>query len=289
MRGSGKRIVVTAAVAIFSFVATALSVPTPVMATFAFALLASLGYVWIEVILRGRAPTLELVSVAVGLVLSVPVIGGVVLQEAGIPLHRLAWSALFVGLTLVGDVVLAFRYFSQARNDKHNHEYPLPIQRQDRLRNTRQNPRSPWDLIRDPAPQSVQYTSAQPGMAKSRRHISPWQAVTCGLALLITGGAIWLAQAGAASQHYPGFTELWLTDHSYSTSTDNLGISNQEGKTESYRLVLLRKGRMTAKWEITLTAGQTWQQTVQVTAETRANLYLLPDLNQPYRYVDTAP
>ena len=118
MRGSYKRIAVTAVIAICSFVANLLSVPTPVMATFAFALLASLGYVWVEVILRGRAPTLELVSVAVGLVLSVPVIGGVSLQEADIPLHRLAWSVLFVGLTLVGDVVLTFRYRSEVRDDK---------------------------------------------------------------------------------------------------------------------------------------------------------------------------
>jgi hypothetical protein len=289
MRGSDKWIAVTAVIAICSFFANLLSVPTPVMATFAFALLGSLGYVWIEVILRGRAPTLELVSVAVGLVLSVPIIGGVYLQEAGIPLHRLAWSVLFVGLTLVGDVVLTFRWRSQARDDKYDYEYPLPIQYQDRLRNTRPDPRSHWEPIRDPALQSVQYTYAQPGKVKSRRHISPWQAGACGLALLITGGAIWLAQAGAASQHYPGFTELWLIGHSYSTSTDNLGISNQEGITENYRLVLLRKGHVSAKWEITLTTGQTWQRAVQVTAGTRADLYLLPDLNQPYRYVDTGP
>jgi hypothetical protein len=286
MRGSYKRIAGTAVIAICSFVANLLSVPTPVMATFAFALLASLGYVWVEVILRGRAPTLELVSVAVGLVLSVPVIGGVVLQEADIPLHRLAWSVLFVGLTLLGDVVLAFRYRSEVRHDDYDYEYPLPIQRYDRLRNTRPERRPPWEPIRDPAPQSVQYTSALPGKVKSRRHISPWHAGAFGLALLITGGAIWLAQAGAADQHYSGFTELWLTVHSHSTSIDNLGISNQEGITENYRLVLLRKGHVSAKWDITLTAGQTWQRAVQVTAGTRANLYLLPDLNRPYRYVD---
>ena len=289
MRGSDKRIAVTAAVAICSFVTTVVSVPTPVMDTFAFALLASLGYVWIEVILRGRAPTLELGSVAVGLVLSVPVIGGVLLQEAGIPLHRLAWSVLLVGLTLVGDVILTFRRRSQPRDEKFDYEYPLPIQRQDRLPDTPPEPGPPWDLVRDPVPQSVPDTSTQPGQVKSRRRISPWQAGACSLALVITGGAIWLAQAGAASQRYPGFTELWLTAHSFSTSTDNLGISNQEGRTENYRLVLLREGHVSAKWDVTLIPGQTWQRTVQVTAETRANLYLLPNLNKPYRYVDTEP
>ena len=289
MRGSGKLIAATAAVAICSFVATVLSVPTPVMATLAFSLLGSLGYVWIEVILRGRAPTLELVSVAAGLVLSVPVIGGVVLQEARIPLHRLAWSVLFVGLTLAGDVVLTFRYRSQARGNKYDHGYPLPLQRQNQPGNTQQKPRSPWEPIRDPASQSVQGTTARPGKVESRRHISPWQVSASGLALLVTGGAIWLAQAGAASQHYPGFTDLWLTDHNYSTSMDNLGVSNQEGRTEKYQLVLLREGHVSAEWKITLTTGQTWQRAVQVTAKTRANLYLLPDLNQPYRHVETEP
>lgn len=289
MRQTNKLIALSATVAVCSLVTTVLSAPTPIMATFAFALLASLGYVWIEVILRGRAPTLELVSVAVGLVLSVPVIGGVVLQEVGIPLHRLAWSVLFVGLTLAGDVVLTLRYHSQARDDKYDHEYPSPIPHQDRLWNTRPNLRSPWEPMRDPAPQSAQHATARPGKVKPQRQISLWQAGACGLALLITGGAIWLAQAGAASQHYPGFTELWLTDHTYSTSMDNLGISNQEGTTENYRLVLLRKGHVSATWKITLTAGQTWQRVVQVAAETRANLYLLPDLNRPYRYVDTEP
>lgn len=289
MRGSDKRIAVTAAVAICSFVTTVVSVPTPVMATFAFALLASLGYVWIEVILRGRAPTLELVSVAVGLVLAVPVIGGVLLQAAGIPLHRLAWSVLFAGLTLAGDVILTFRHRSQPREEKFDYEYPLRIQRQDQLPGTPPAQRPPWELVQDSVvPQSVPDTSTQPGEVKSRRHISPWQAGACGLALLITGGAIWLAQAGAASQQYPGFTELWLTAHSFSTSTDNLGISNQEGRTENYRLSL-QEGRVSTKWDITLTPGQTWQRAVRVTAEARADLYLLPNLTKPYRYVDTEP
>ena len=264
MRGSGKFIAVTAAVAVCSFFATTMSAPTPITAALAFGLLASLGYVWVQVILRGRAPTLELVSVAVGLILAVPVIGGVVLQADGIPLHRLTWSALLVGLTLVGDAFLAVRYRSEARDRKYEHEYPLLAQLQDRPQDTRPN-------------------------LRPRRHISPWQASACGLALLVTGGAIWLAQAGAASQHYPGFTQLWLINHSHSTTMRNLGVTNQEGVTENYRLVLLRNGRVSATWRITLNTGHSWQRAVQVTTQTRANLYLLPDLKSPYRYVDTQP
>ena len=72
MRGSKKLIALTAGVAGCFLAASVLHAPTLIMATFAFALLASLGYVWTEVILQGRASTLELVSVAVGLVLAVP-------------------------------------------------------------------------------------------------------------------------------------------------------------------------------------------------------------------------
>jgi hypothetical protein len=259
------------------------------MATFAFALLASVGYVWVEVILRGRAPTIELISMAVGLVLAAPVIGGIAMAAAGVPLQRLTWSIFLVGLTLVGDVVLIFRYRSQAQDNSGNREYLLPIQYEDRSRKAASDLRSWLEPTRDSAMQSEQHPVAPFSKTKSRLHISPWQVGACGLALLITGGAIWLAQVGAASQHYSGFTELWLTGRSYSTSIENLGIKNQEGAAENYRLVLLRRGHVSTAWEITLAAGQTWQRTVRVTTETRANLYLLPDLKKPYRYVDTGP
>jgi hypothetical protein len=289
MRGNSKLIFITGAVAVCSFLATVLEVPTLVMATFAFALLASVGYVWVEVILRGRAASLELVSMAVGLVLAAPVIGGIAMAAAGVPLYHLTWSIFFVGLTLVGDVVLIFRYRSQVQDNKGNHEHLLPIQYEDRSRKAGLDLRSWLEPARDSAMQSEQHPVAPLSKATSWRHISPWHVGACGLALLITVGAIWLSQTGAASQHYSGFTELWLTDHSYSASMDNLGIKNQEGVAENYRLVLLRRGHVSTAWEITLAAGQTWQRTVRVSTETRANLYLLPDLKQPYRYVDTGP
>jgi hypothetical protein len=290
MRGSNKLIPLTAGVAVCSLVATAFHAPTPVMATLAFALLASLGYVWIAVILQGRAPTLELVSVAVGLVLAAPVLGGVVLDEAGVPLSRAAWSTFFVGLTLVGDVALAFRYRSHTREHQYDHEHPRPVQRQDRPEIARPDLRPPWEPIPGLTPQPTQRMAPRPrGREESWWRISPLQAGACGLAVLIAGGAIWVARAGAVSQQYPGFTELWLSSNSHSTSTDNLGVSNHEGRTEKYRLVLLRKGHVSATWDLTLTPGQTWQRAVQVTVQTRANLYIPPDMSRPYRYVDTGP
>jgi len=287
MRASDKLIALTAGVAVCSLVATGLSAPTLIMAIFAFALLASLGYVWIEVILRGRAPALELVSVAVGLVLAVPVLGGIVLYEAGIPLNRTAWSCFFVGLTLVGDAVLAFRYRSARKHDRENQQR---VHRHHQRAVTQLDLRVPVEPTPGRTPQPAQPTTARPReRAKGLPHVPRWQAIACGFAVLIAGSAIWIARAGAASQHYAGFTELWLSSKGHSTTTDNLGVSNQQGITEKYRLVLLRKGHVSATWELTLAAGQTWQKTVHIKQPTKANLYLLPDLSRPYRYVDTEP
>jgi hypothetical protein len=286
MRGDNKLIALTAGIAACSFLSTALRAPTPIMATLAFALLASFGYVWLTVILRGRAPTLELICVATGLVLATPVIGGVLLQVAGLPLNRFAWSFLFVVLTCIGDVVLALRYRGNAREDDNN--YQRSTQRQDPLRATRSDVRPPWDAGGASAPQPAQRVSSHPTeTSKPWRCISPWQAGACGLAVVIAGCAIWVAQAGAASEQYPGYTELWLASVNHSTSVYNLGVTNQEGKTENYRVNLLRKGHVSATWNLTLGAGKTWERTVQIAGETRANLYVQPDMSQPYRYVDT--
>ena len=256
------------------------------MAVFAFALLASLGYVLVEVLLRRRAPTLELVSVAVGLALAVPVLGGLALDEAGVPLHPIAWSALLAGLTLVGDVVLVLR--RPDRTVKHRQQYVPLAQGHDRLRSTRTDLLPPWESRSDSAPQFDQQAPPRPGNGKSRRRISGPHAVIYGLALAIAGGAIWLAVIGAASQKYPGFTELWLTSRGQSTTIYNLGVTNQEGKTEKYRLVLVRARHKPTTWELTLFTGETWQRAVEVIGTTSANLYLLPDLSRPYRHVETA-
>ncbi len=289
MRGSNKLLAATATVAGCSFAATALHAPMPVKATFAFALLASLGYVWIEVFLRGRAPMLELASVAIGVVLAVLVIGSLVLQEAGVLLHPMAWSILLAGLVLAGDAIVAFRYRCQVREHDNGEETPLPDHRQAWLQATRPDLCTPVDGSQWLTPQLARGMNPRPREAKSRLQISPWQAGACAIAVVIAGGAIWLAQAGAASQQYPGFTELWLTSRGQSTATDNLGVRNQEGGTEQYRLVLLREGHVSATWELRLAAGGTWLRAVQITGETKANLYLLPDLKQPYRSVNTEP
>jgi hypothetical protein len=277
MRRSNKLLALTAGIAAASLLAAVLNVPTVIMAPLAFLLLASVGYLWIEVILQDRAPTVERVTAAVGLVLAVPVLGGVVLDEANVPLHRVAWSCLFVALTLIGDLVLALRYRKlRGQADEQQQDSAR------RLLDQRALTRPDLLAVGEPLP-------GRPARAAQRRRVSPWQAIACGLAVVIAGSALWIARAGATSQAYPGFTELGLSSKDHSTYVDNLEVTNHEGKTEKYRLVLLRKGHVSATWELTLASGQSWQKIVQIKGPTTANLYLLPDLSRPYRYVDTEP
>jgi hypothetical protein len=109
------------------------------------------------------------------------------------------------------------------------------------------------------------------------------------VAVLIAAGALTLARLGVAVQPQPGFTQLWLAPPHQKAHTVVLGVSNDEGSTTSYRLVVLHNQQVSATWNFTLAEGQTWQRSVPFTGTYTlvANLYRLPDLARPYRYVTT--
>jgi hypothetical protein len=243
MRRSYIEIGTTTAVAISAFCVAVIDAPTPVTTVFALALLISLGYVWVKVLLGRNVVGLERVAVAVGLTISAAVFGGLLLQAAGVPLHRTAWTGLFAEITLAGDFILIFQYLArpQIAADVQSARWRLPV----------------------------------------------WQTVICGFAALIAIGAVALADVGAAVQHYPGFTELWLSPRGGGATDASLGVSNHQGRTEEYRLILIRNGRISATWNLALANGQEWQQAIAVTKkhDTVAKLYLFPDLSHPYRYV----
>jgi hypothetical protein len=110
-------------------------------------------------------------------------------------------------------------------------------------------------------------------------------------AILVAAGAVAVARIGAAIQPQPGFTQLWLSPQASKQHAESLGVTNNQGTRTSYRLVLLRGGHVSATWNLTLADGQTWQRTVPFTGTDTltANLYRLPDLAHPYRYVATGP
>lgn len=119
--------------------------------------------------------------------------------------------------------------------------------------------------------------------------VPPWHAAAFAAAVLVAAGAVGLARTGAARQPQPGFTQLWLSPQQQNGHIVSLGVSNDQGGTTSYRLVLLRNGRVSATWNLTLANGRTWQRSVPFTGKytLTADLYRRPDLTHRYRYVST--
>jgi hypothetical protein len=122
---------------------------------------------------------------------------------------------------------------------------------------------------------------------------SPWHVVAFGIAVLLAVSALALAERGVAHQSEPKYTQLWLSPERDDASVGSLGVTNDQGAATQYRLVLLRRGKVSDTWNFTLADGQTWSRTVALTSKytITANLYRLPDLTQPYRDVNngTAP
>jgi hypothetical protein len=244
---------ITAAVAGLAFVAVAFGAPVAMTAVLGLALFVAPGYLLNEVLLDTRRTGLERVVVVMVLAFCVPILGGVLLYAAGVPLHRSAWLGLLAGSTLVGDAVLFGCRLLRRR--------------------------------RRPQP------SADQAGQRSRQHRLPaGQIVAVAVAILIAITAVGVARIGAARQHYPGFTQLWLTHRDQSAPTVNLGVGNHEGRTIRYLLVLLRNGHIAATWNLTLANNHTWERTPKVgDYSIVAELYRQPDLLHVYRNVAIYP
>ena len=234
----------TALVAVLACGAAASGAPAAVMTVLGIALFIAPGYLLGQLLVGTRVTGLERAAVITGLALAIPVLGGLLLYAAGVPLHRPGWLGLLAAVTLVGDLAL---------------------------------------LVRRRAGQVTPF-SWPPTWRVPR-----WQgAVLFAAAVMIAGGGVGLARLGAAIQPRHGFTQLWLLPQRHNAHVLSIGVSNDEGRTTSYRLVLLRNGRVNTTWDLRLAAGQTWQRSVPLgPATVAARLYRLPDLADPYRYVFT--
>jgi uncharacterized membrane protein len=100
---------VAATVASLACAAVPLQAPVAVMAVLGMALFAAPGYLLSQLLLGPDRAGLERLAAAVGLALSVPVIGGLLLSVAGRPLNRTAWLLLLAGVTLTADVLVYLR------------------------------------------------------------------------------------------------------------------------------------------------------------------------------------
>src|SRR5262249_2610169 len=99
----------TALVAGLACGAAASGAPTPVMTLLGVALFIAPGYVVGQLLVGSGVTGLERAAVIAGLTLAVPVLGGLLLYAAGVPLHRPGWLGLLAGVTLAGDVALFLR------------------------------------------------------------------------------------------------------------------------------------------------------------------------------------
>jgi len=218
--------------------------PTAVTALLGIALFAAVGYVLGWLLLSPDITGLERFVVSAGLALAVPILGGLALYAAGVPLHRPGWLGLLAGVTVVADVLLLLRRWLGWA--------------------------PPFDW--------------RPGWHLPLRHTAIF-----GAAVVVAAGGVALARIGVAIQPQAGFTQLWLSPWGHNVHTASLGVSNDQGSLSRYRLVLLRNGHVSATWNLTLANSQTWQRAVPFTGTyaLTANLYRLPDLSHPYRYVST--
>jgi uncharacterized membrane protein len=237
--------VVLAATAVALTVASLFaSVPVPILAALGLTLFAATGYLWAEILLGRRTGGLERAATAAGLAMIVPVLGGLGLYAAGVPLDRASWTGLMVVAAVSGSVVLIVR----------------------------------------------RRLGASPAEATSVSRIT-FSFRTCipfALAVVLAAGAVVLAHEGAVRQSYAGFTQLWLSPDG--RTHDLLGVTNREGRTTTFRLVVHVSGQKSSTYNLTLRDGQTWQRALVYSNRKRllADLYRLPVLTTPYRYVDTA-
>jgi hypothetical protein len=264
----------TAAVVALYCIAAVAGAPTVVMAPLGIMLLAAPGYLWGEILIGSRVSGLERVAVAAGLALVLPVAGGVVLRLGGFPLHQAAWVGLLACVTLVGDVVLLVRGLPPRKDLAGQAE-------------------SGRDGTAGKGPDAGAERAGD-GSAVWRnraRHLPARHAIVFGAAVVVAAAGVGIARWGAAAQHYPGFTQLWLAPPSGShPGAEELAVSNHQGTTMRYRLVLDRHGHTAGTWDIILADGQTWRRAVAGTGVLgiNARLYRLPDLAHPYRQVYTA-
>jgi uncharacterized membrane protein len=238
---------IAATVAVLACAAALAGAPVAVTIVVGILLLAAPGYLLSELLFGSEIAGLERLVMVVLLAFSVPILGGLPLVAAGVPLHRSAWLGLLAGVTLACALAVYGRRLWRGRRGM-------------------------------PTAATVE---------REKWRVTAWHAVGFAAAVLIAGGAVGLASVGAAKQPYPGFTQLWFVPRSPSTTTAKLGVANHEGQTVRYRLVLFSDSRPAASWSLDLSNGRVWQQTTQFTGfdTLTAKLYRLPNVKRAYRYV----
>jgi hypothetical protein len=273
-------IAVAAVIAVLGGLAAAKHLPGQVTIPLGVGLFFAPGYLWSEAILTQRLPGLERTLTTLGMALILPILGGFLFYGLHIPLFRSSWVGLLVVLTLLGVVAVAVQRLRAVPVDERQQRGP-----------SQQAPRRSGLVL---------------------------HSVVFGLAGVIAIGAVAYSVKSAEAEKFPGYTMLWMTPVVDNSAAQNiallsnnlaaqaqaavdentlqgratqahLGVTNHQGVPEQYELKLLRKGKVTNTWPITLNDGQSWQMTIAWSTNNYAmlaDLYLLPNTTTPFHYVD---
>ena len=281
-------IAVATVVAVLGGLAAAAHLPGAVTVPLGVGLFFAPGYLWSEGILSQRLSGLERTITSAGMALIFPILGGFLFYALGIPLLKPAWVGLLVVLTLLGVVAVAIQRLREVPVDERQ-------QPQSRQPQHRPPPRPPQR--RPPEPQKSGLSVVHAGIF--------------GLAAVIGIGSVAFSVKNAEAQKFPAATQLYMTgihpdaqsfEGNSQTAAGNpqanettatqahLGVTNNQGMPEQYTLKLYKKGKLSNTWNFTLDNNQTWQVTIPYTVDNDykmlADLYMLPDLKTPYRWVD---
>lgn len=271
-------IAIATIIAVLGGVAAAKHLPGQVTIPLGIGLFFAPGYLWSEAILTQWLPGVERALTTLGMALIFPILGGFLFYGLHIPLFKSSWIGLLVVLTLLGVVAVAVQRLRQP-----------PADRPQQQRRNQQAPRPSG---------SVALHSA-----------------VFGLAGLVAIGAVVYSVKSAQAEKFPGYTQMSMTPVVDNTLAKNLAglsndpkaqataatiqnklvaaatqghlyVANNQGAAQEYVLKLVEKGKVTHTWNITLSAGQSWQKTIPYTTNTSmiADLYTVPNTTTPSNY-----
>jgi Protein of unknown function (DUF1616) len=226
-------------------VRTPVRIPVAVTAGLGLVLFAAPGYLLGQLLARSSRSALERLAVSAGLALCVPVIGGLLLYLARLPLNRASWLGLLAGVTVAADVLV----FVQRR--RHREALAPP--------------------------------GRTPGRARWR--LQPGPAAAFALAIVIAAGAVTLAREGTSVQRYPGFTQLWLVPDTHTHDLSLGVANNEGATTRYQLVLLHNGLPFGEPRKLTLRNGQAWHLSLGHTTNFTAHLYRLPSFSHIYRQV----
>ena len=245
MSRRGADLWVTFTVAVLACAVAAVRAPVAVTAGLGLVLFAAPGYLLGQLLVGSGRTALERLAVSTGLALCVPVIGGLLLYLARLPLNRASWLGLLAGVTVLADVLLFVR-----------------------RRRNREAPDGPGQ-----AP------------ARARWRLQPGPAAAFALAVVIAAGALALAREGTSVQRYPGFTQLWLVPDAHTQALSLGVANDEGATTRYQLVLLHNGVHVGQPLKLTLRNGQVWRHSLPFTSNVTAHLYRRPDFSRVYREV----